>query len=101
MTDKVVKITDVRRAEMKKGLLYDFDSEVTGRGLAPTDKEIREGIDAATKYLEGKGRRIKTILAQKTVLIMVGVYAFALGIILSFSILYAISPEELKSILGF
>jgi hypothetical protein len=31
----------------------------------------------------------------------VGVYAFALGVILSFSVLYAFNPEELKAILGF
>ena len=101
MTDKVVEITAARRKEIKKGLLYDYEETFIRSTLLVEDGTLREGIDAATNYLESKGRKIRSVLNNKLLLFTIFVIGFSLGVYLSLTVLYMARPEEMGAILGF
>jgi hypothetical protein len=101
MTDKVIPITIERRRELKKGLLYDYEETFVRSTLLVEDSTLREGIDAATEYLESKGRKIRSILNNKFLLLVVFIVGFSLGTYLTLMVLYLARPEEMSAILGF
>jgi len=101
MTDKVIEITAARRKELKKGLLYDYEETFVRSTLLVEDSTLREGIDAATNYLESRGRKIRSVLNNKFLLLTVFIIGFSLGVYLSLTVLYLARPEEMSAIFGF
>lgn len=101
MADEIVEITPERRAELKKGLLYDYDETYVRQTILVEDRTLRESIDAATKYLENKGRKIRTVITQKAVIGISFVIGLSAGIYLTLAILYATNTEAMKTVLGF
>ena len=81
-----------------EGLLYKHKLVTP---MVMDDLILREGIDAATRYLERRGKKIKSILNQKGILIIVGAVSFSLGIYCTMALMYFKNREAFSAIFGF
>lgn len=81
-----------------EGLLYEHKLVSP---MVMDDRILREGIDAATRYLERRGKKIKSILSQKGILIVVSVVGFSLGVYCTMALMYFKNREAFSAIFGF